>query len=428
MRNYTWYLWIGVVFPLTFFMAMDRVNMAVAAGIIQKTYHFSLLEITVILTSFTIFYAFLQVPMAMLVERWGPRKGLGFASAWWSIFTILTPFGGFYYGFVAIRSLLGVGQAADWPASVTAINTYFKKEQRSQGNSILLGGLYLGSVIGAVITGYISSTIGWQWSFYIFGLLGLVTSLLWWKFFRDNPKSNKYLSEEDRNILLAQKDSTAEKTHAVQWKHFFKSLRFWGFGVQYLLLIMVQSFYTTLLPIYLYTYRHISIATVGKLTALPFAALFVAVFVIGYLQKRTLVKTKSVYRARVPYAVAGFAIAAAFLYLAMSVSNVYYAVYLMMISMVGVGLVQVTIWSASQDLGQKHTAPVSGWVNMWGNAGAAFGPLFTAVLVTLGKSFTTAVAAVGLSALGGIVIWLFLKPQVPLVPLEEQNATVKPPT
>lgn len=426
MRNYTWFLWIGVVFPLTFFMAMDRVNIAVTAGIIQKTYHFSLLEITVILTSFTIFYAFLQVPMALLVEKIGPRKGLGFASAWWSLFTILTPFGGFFYGFVAIRSLLGVGQAADWPASVTAINTYFKKEQRSQGNSILLGGLYLGSVIGAIITGYISSTIGWQWSFYIFGLLGFATSFLWWKFFRDSPKDNKYLSEDERNILLTQKDAAVERTRGAQWRQFFKSLRFWGFGVQYLLLIMVQSFYVTLLPIYLYTYRHIQIATVGKLTSLPFAALFVTVFVIGYLQKRTLLKTKSVYRARVPYAVAGFATAAIFLYLAMSMSNVYYAVYLMMISMVGVGLVQVTIWSACQDLGQRHTSPVSGWVNMWGNAGAAFGPLFTAVLVTLGKSFTTAVAAVGLSALGGIVIWLFLKPQIPLVPLEEQNTSNKP--
>ncbi|MEM3489574.1 MAG: MFS transporter [Nitrososphaerota archaeon] len=424
MRNFAWYFWIGVVFPLTFFMSMDRINIAVSAGIIEKTYHLTLIEITVILTSFWIFYAFMQVPMAIFTERVGPRKALMFASSWWSLFTILTPFGGFYYGFVAIRSLLGIGQATDWPASVTAINTYFEKEKRSQANSILLGGLYLGSVIGAIITGYIASTIGWQWAFFIFGILGFLTSFLWWHYFRDKPSENKYLSEEEKNFLQAQKDASAEKTHMRQWRQFFGSYRFWAFGIQYLLLIMIQSFYTTLLPIYLYSYKHISIATVGKLTALPWAALFVTVFIIGYLQRRTLVKTKSIYRARVPYALTGFSLAVVFLYIAMSVSNVYLAVYLMMISMAGVGLVQVTIWSSCQDLGQRHTLPVTGWVNMWGNAGSAFGPLFTAILVTFGKSFSTAVIAVGLSALGGIILWLFIKPHIPLTPIEEHTKDV----
>ncbi len=424
MRNFRWWFWIGVVFPLTFFMSMDRINISVTMPIIGEIHHFTLMQDVVILTSFWVVYAFMQIPGGLFAERVGPKKGLGVASAWWSVFTILTPFGGFYYGFVAIRSLLGLGQAADWPSSVYAINKYFTKEERSQANSILLGGLYLGSVIGAIITGYIAATIGWEWAFFIFGLLGLLTSFLWWKYFRDDPKDNPYLTEEEKKILGSQKESLPAKTQTAQWKVFFKSYQFWAIGIQYLFLIMIQSFYTTLLPTYLFTYKHIRIAEVGELTALPWLALFITVFIIGYVERYVLKRTGSVYYSRVPFAIGGFLLAIIFLYLGMIQSNVYNAIYLMMISMVGVGFVQVTIWSACQDLGQKYTASVTGWVNMWGNSASAFGPLFTAFLVTTGTSFSNSVIIVGLSGIVGIVAWLFVKPHKPLY-IEEKIESSK---
>jgi len=420
-KDLRWFFWIGVVFPLTFFMSMDRINIAVTAPIIARIYHLTLLQEVVILTSFWIFYAGMQIPGGLLAERIGARKGLGYASAWWSVFTILTPFGGFYYGFVAIRSLLGIGQAVDWPSSVYAINRWFKREEHSQANSILLGGLYLGSVIGAIVTGYISSTIGWQWAFFIFGILGFATSFLWWHYFRDHPKDSKLIPEELRK-QLEESHSLNSKTQYKQWKVFFKSYQFWAIGVQYLFLIMIQAFYTTLLPTYLFTYRHVKIATVGELTALPWLALFIMVFIIGYLQRYTLRKTKSVYKSRVPYAVVGFMVAILFLYLAMAQANVYYAVGLMMFSMAGIGMVQVSIWSACQDLGGDYTASVTGWVNMWGNSASAFGPLFTAFLVLFGHSFTSAVTIVGLFGIVGIALWLIVNPQKPLI-AETSNET-----
>jgi ACS family glucarate transporter-like MFS transporter len=414
MRDLRWLFWLGVVFPLTFFMSMDRVNIAVTAPIIAQIHHFTLLQETVILTSFSIFYAAMQIPGGLFAERVGARKGLGAASAWWSLFTILTPFGGIYYGFVAIRSLLGVGQAADWPASVYAINTWFKKEEQSQANSILLGGLYFGTVVGAIITGYISATIGWPWAFYIFGLLGFATSWLWWYYFRDHPRDSRLIPDDLKNQLEEQHSSNS-KTQYKQWKTFLRSYQFWAIGVEYLFLIMIQAFYTTLLPTYLYTYRHVKIATVGELTSLPWLSLFIMVFIVGYLQRYTLRKTNSVYKSRVPYAVGGFVVAILFLYLAMQQINVYYAIGLMMVSMAGIGMVQVSIWSACQDLGREFTASVTGWVNMWGNSAGALGPLFTAFLVGFGHSFTSAVTIVGLSGIAGIVLWLFVNPQKPLI-------------
>ncbi len=249
-----------------------------------------------------------------------------------------------------------------------------------------------------------------------FGLLGFVTSWLWWTYYRDRPQDSNLVSEDIKRELSGNGQAVGVKTQYKQWGAFLRSYQFWAIGVEYLFLIMIQAFYTTLLPTYLYTYRHVKIASVGELTSLPWLALFIMVFVVGYLQRYTLRRTGSVYMARVPYALTGFIVAIAFLYLAMLQANVYFAVDLMMVSMAGIGMVQVSIWSACQDLGREFTASVTGWVNMWGNSAGALCPLFTAFLVGYGHSFTSAVTIVGLSCIAGIVLWLLVNPHKPLIP------------
>ncbi len=57
-----WWLVFGLIGPITFVMSLDRTAMVVAAPTIQKEYGFSLVDMSLILTSFSWTYAFLQVP------------------------------------------------------------------------------------------------------------------------------------------------------------------------------------------------------------------------------------------------------------------------------------------------------------------------------------------------------------------------------
>jgi MFS transporter, ACS family, glucarate transporter len=68
-----------IIFPLTFVMSLDRTNMSVSAPIIQKTFHFNLVEMSLILTSFSWTYAFFQVPGGIAAERKGSRLTLTIA-------------------------------------------------------------------------------------------------------------------------------------------------------------------------------------------------------------------------------------------------------------------------------------------------------------------------------------------------------------
>ena len=169
-----WWIVFGLVGPITFVMSLDRTAIVVAAPTIQQEYGFTLLQMSLVLTSFNWTYAALQVPAGWLAQRFGPRRALAWANIAWSVLTIATPLGFGMQSFVAIRMLLGAGQAADWPASVLALKRWFPRQERSQGNSVLLGGLYLGPIAAAPLTTLVIASFGWRTAFYLFGSLGVI--------------------------------------------------------------------------------------------------------------------------------------------------------------------------------------------------------------------------------------------------------------
>ncbi len=86
------------------------------------------------------------------------------------------------------------------------------------------------------------------------------------------------------------------------------SVQFWAVGLQYFFLVMIQSFYTTWLPTYLVSERHMSLAAMGIFASLPWVAMFCSVFATGWVADEILRRTGSIWTARVPLAIAGFVI------------------------------------------------------------------------------------------------------------------------
>src|ERR1700677_3617015 len=204
-----WGLMVFLIPPIPFVMSLDRTAIAVAAPTIQHEYGFSLVEMSVILTSFSWTYALLQVPSGWLAERFGPRRTLFWANVMWSALTAATPLGFNLTSFVGLRALLGVGQAAGWPSSIVAIRRWFPLAERGKGNSILLGGLYLGPIAAAPITTWVILMFGWRWAFYGYGLLGIMLGVAWWVFFRDHPQEHPNITPEEQQIIGADGENTA---------------------------------------------------------------------------------------------------------------------------------------------------------------------------------------------------------------------------
>ena len=280
-RRFRWWMVWLLIGPITFVMSLDRTAIVVAAPVIQKEYGFSLVEMSLILTSFSWTYAFLQVPAGWLAERIGPRRALYWANLLWSILTAATPAGFSFTSFVAIRAALGVGQAADWPSSVLALRRWFPKRERAKGNSVLLGGLYLGPIIAAPITTAVMLSFGWRFVFYGFGVLGILLGVAWWFLFRDTPSEHPWVSPEEAAFIAAEREPEAPATPKGALPVLFRSGQFWAVGVEYFFLILIQSFYTSWLPTYLVQARNFSLRSMGVYASLPWVALFCMVFLAG---------------------------------------------------------------------------------------------------------------------------------------------------
>jgi MFS transporter, ACS family, glucarate transporter len=411
-----WRIMYFIIFPLTFFMSLDRTNMIVSAPIIQQHFKFSLVDMSLILTSFAWTYALLQIPGGLLSERWGSRKTLAMANLWWSIWTVLTVFGNSVATFVGIRSLLGVGQAADWPASVNSIKRWFPKQERARANSILLGGLYLGPIIGTPLTVEIVKLFGWEWSFYIYGVAGAIMGVLWWYIYRDRPQDHPRISKEEVTYIEAGYDLQTPRDAASwrDWKHFISNYRFWALGLQYFFLVLIQSFYNTWLPTYLMKDRGFSLSAMGYAASLPWIAMFIMVFVTGVWQDKILARTGSKLLARTPFAVTGFILSAGFLIIGSQITLTWLMMICFMLSLGALAMVQVSIWPSCTDLGGNMTGSLTGWTNFWGNLSGALGPIATAMLVSLTSSWGTALLIMGLAALTGAALWLVIHPERPL--------------
>jgi ACS family glucarate transporter-like MFS transporter len=406
-----WLISAGLLLPVTFVMSMDRAAMTAAAPVIQKELEFSVTQMSVILTAFWWAYALFQVPGGLVTRRFGPRRTLALAGLWWSVFTFITPYGVVFLGFVVIRAVLGIGQAADWPASVFTLHRWFPQREQSRANSLLLCGLYLGNVVGTPLVVWIMTSFGWHQVFHLFAAVGAVLALLWWWQVRDEPREHPRISPaEVRYIESGRGVDEIERRAELPWRAFFGSGQFWAIGAQYACLLLIQGFFATWLPTYLVEARGLSLKQMGWLGALPWVAMLIGVFGVGALNDRLVRRWPS----RVRLAAAGYLAAAAFLVLGALTASVPWMMLFLCLSLGSVGMVQVQVWAACQDLGGEHTATVTGWTNLCGNLMSAAGPLFTGILVGIGGNWLLALMILAVAGVLGAGCWFFVHPERPL--------------
>ncbi len=423
-----WRVMFLIMFPMQLMMSLDRINISVSAPFIQKDFGLSLTQVSLVLSAFAWTYALCQVPAGIWVQRIGSHKAIAIAGILWSVCTFVTPFGSSLILLIIFRCLLGIAQAADIPGGINAINTWFPRKEKARANSIFLSSAYLGLAIGTVLTAWIVSRFGWKWSFYSYGIIGVVVALYWYKSFRNHPKDHPDVNQGELELITGETKTKEENSEAVfktsrkEWKALLGKSQFWAIGFQYFCLVLVESFFITLLPLFLLQARGLSIVRTGMVAALPWLSLTISVVAMGALVDFVYRKTKSRMTSRVPFGIAGFIISSSCLWFASQATSTFSMSILLMISMAGIGMIQVPNWSAVQDIGGKHSASLSGWVNFCGNAATAIGTILVVQTVNLTGSWNVGIMLLTIMGGLGAVSWLFIKPNKTL--LEEENESV----
>ena len=154
---------------------------------------------------FTAFYAGVTMVMGRVIDMIGTKLGLALSLIVWSVFGILNAFAGSsVLWHVIVRSLFGVGEAGNFPASIKTVAEWFPKRERALATGVFNSGSNIGAMISALFVpwciGHWGATMGWKMSYILTGSAGFIW-LIFWFWLYESPAKQKRLSQSEYDYI-----------------------------------------------------------------------------------------------------------------------------------------------------------------------------------------------------------------------------------
>lgn len=198
------------VLPLVFLVYivayLDRANVGFAKLRMANDLNFSEEVFGLGIGIFFIGYLILEIPGALLVERWSARKWFARILITWGFISALTAFVRTPTEFYIARFLLGVAEAGFFPGIIVYFTHWFTNRDRTRALSGLVMAVPFSLALGAPVSALLLDAnwlglVGWKWMFILEGLpavvLGVVT-LIW---MTDRPRHAQWLTPAERDHL-----------------------------------------------------------------------------------------------------------------------------------------------------------------------------------------------------------------------------------
>jgi MFS family permease len=100
---------------LLFINYVDRGNLATAAHLMQGDLHLDYAQMGMLLSAFSWTYAWTQIPVGWLAERYGAHRMLAAGLTLWASATLFIGFAHTFTALLVLRLLLGLGESAGFP-------------------------------------------------------------------------------------------------------------------------------------------------------------------------------------------------------------------------------------------------------------------------------------------------------------------------
>jgi predicted MFS family arabinose efflux permease len=172
-------LFVGMSFLVAVFNFADRSILAVLAQPIKRDLALSDFQLGILQgVAFAFLYALLGLPIGRLAERFSRVKIISFSILFWSLMTAACGLVGSFAQLLLCRVGVGVGEAGAQPATSSLVSDHFPRERRASAMSLILLGTPAGTLLGAVVGGWVAAHWGWRQAFLALGIPGIVVGLL----------------------------------------------------------------------------------------------------------------------------------------------------------------------------------------------------------------------------------------------------------
>src|SRR5882724_9926624 len=168
-----------LLFLATTLNYLDRQTMSILAPILQKEMGLDNEALGWLFAVFYYAYMFSQMVVGPLLDRLHLRWAFGAAVLLWSLVSAATGLQSGFVSLIVFRLLLGIAEAANWPAAIRIVARCMEPRERSLGNGIFTSGTSVGALVAPVLILGIASAMGWRWAFILLGASGVVWFIGW---------------------------------------------------------------------------------------------------------------------------------------------------------------------------------------------------------------------------------------------------------
>ena len=412
-----WAYVIPVAVVMYMLAYLDRTNTAMILPYINSDasskIHLTKADEGIVSGIFFFGYMFLQIPAAILAERWSAKKTVAILMFLWGFAAMAVSFVQSNGQFYTARFILGFFEGGVWPSVLILIANWFPLKERARANSLWMCCLPLSSVLISPITGILLDHFSWRTVLFVEGVPPLIWAIVWLLVVSDHPRDATWASGAEREYIEAElaADEASKPVIDSDGKGGYlaaaRSPHVWQLIVIYLCFMGGFYGYTLWLPTVVKgLVSGSSASSVGLITAIPYIFAVVGMLAVSSWSDRTGDR-------RMAIAVPLF-IGAVALTIGQLVHNPIVNIVLLVIVAIGVYSPYGPYWAVpGAYLRIEALAGGLGLINALGNLGGFLGPYLVGWLADLtGSAATGYYALAGLLVAGAVLTWVVIKPEI----------------
>jgi sugar phosphate permease len=408
------YLVIAIFVFLAMIMYIDKIAISAVGTSITGELGIDEKRWGLILAAYSLGYGLLEIPVGMMVDKFGPKITLIRIVIWWSFFTLLTGFASGFYFLIIVRFLFGAGEAGAFPTVAVAIARWFPVAERARAQSVVWMGTRVGSALAPILSIMLAQMYGWRMAFYVFSAVGFLWVVIWWLWFKDEPRDMKGISAAE--VETIEKGRTLKtSTHAfLPWKTIFGNSNMWALMAMYHFLLYGAYFYMSWMPKYLENGRHIPKSQLGFMVALPFIIGIAGCFLGGFASD-FLIKRIGLTLGRRYVGMFGLLMAGVCMIMGSFIQNINIAIIFLSLGLAFKDFTLPVSWAVATDIGGKNAGTISGAMGFAGHIGSAImASAFGFILQSTG-SYEIPVRLIGCFVIVGGLLWFKIDASKPIV-------------
>lgn len=404
----------------------DRSILSIAGSAIKDEFHLSAIQLGYILSAFSWAYVLGQIPGGLFLDKFGAKKIYGITLALWSLSTLAMGFVGAFETGVAgvifimfsLRFALGLIEAPSFPANARIAVMWFPKSERGRATSLFASAQYFAVGIFSPLAGWLVSKFGWPWPFFVLGVVGIISFIVWMKFMH-SPRNHPMVSEKELDYIieggalididtLQERKAKPPVTRATIKKLLANRMLWCAYIGQYCT-IALSYFFITWFPIYLVQARGMDILHAGFATVAPALFGFAGGISGGYISDYLIRIGWSVSWARKTPYIVGMLMATTLVFAAVTSSN-FLVVALMSLAFYGKGIAAgAGTWAIVSDTAPREAVGLAGAIfNCIGNIAGIVTPIIFGYIVAMTGSYGTGLVFVSAHCIVAALCFLFV--------------------